>query len=744
MAIKNKFIKRLISTVIIATLAMSSVAIASEVEIAEEPVNEAEMQEVNSLRTFRRTSNSSEFKNFTLDVQYHQTLAREHASMLNDFRTSDTWYWNEDNETKTTVTGLSALTYDYDLEQVAMQRAAELLFRYNHTRPNDKDCFTVYENTDINGLFDRGENIGIILCLSDSEVNEDTEYDMLCDFREESYNYDGQGHRRNMLTPSDTVFAVAHASYGALHTWVQLFGTHNDGSTYTEPLDSSKQMTVEVKKSLIYDPSNIDFSKSDAEIEAELPADVCLVSRSKNIYNSKMQLTDKTYWRFIAAVSKRSNRVVIPNESFNMQTEHYTIPVEVDPRDTGDEISSIDRDNQDNYSTYNVTPIYNQTNARNMLQSINEFRTSDTWWYNYENEKEDISGLSALTYDYGLEQIAMQRLAELIFRKHKFHYRPDATSFKTAFGNFDGSINENFRYLDSDVSNQDILNGLKEVGYMADPESNRRNMLDSKWTHTGIAYAKFNNHTYFVQEFSDKPLSQTETTALNDAKQYSVRVYKPLISTDNYAYENEYVVIPPQETTNENQDPENGNNSSEENNNNPQEENSNPPSDKTPLSDENTVSNNIVKSSYKTKIDVSSMFSTPGAVKTKYKSSNKKAAKVNKNGIVTGGKKAGAATITKLVKYNKKGSWETAGSITIQNYYPKLPKKKNVSVGSTISMNSLISGMEEDPIKWESSKPSVVTISENGMAVALMKGSAKLTPVFSSGKAKVKTTIKVK
>ena len=52
--------------------------------------------------------------------------------------------------------------------------------------------------------------------------------------------------------------------------------------------------------------------------------------------------------------------------------------------------------------------------------------------------------------------------------------------------------------------------------------------------------------------------------------------------------------------------------------------------------------------------------------------------------------------------------------------------------------------MDEIPTGWESSKPSVVSVTADGTATALSTGSAKLTPIFSSGKAKVKTTIKVK
>lgn len=62
-----------------------------------------------------------------LGVTYQQTDARGMLQLVNDFRASDqAWYWNEDDQTKTDLSGkLQPFTYDYKLEQVAMQRAAE-------------------------------------------------------------------------------------------------------------------------------------------------------------------------------------------------------------------------------------------------------------------------------------------------------------------------------------------------------------------------------------------------------------------------------------------------------------------------------------------------------------------------------------------------------------------------------------------------------------------------------------------
>ena len=68
----------------------------------------------------------------SISVQYGQTEARTILNMINEMRASstDAWYWNPDNTTKTYCTDLQPLQYDYDLEKTAMQRAAEIAIVY--------------------------------------------------------------------------------------------------------------------------------------------------------------------------------------------------------------------------------------------------------------------------------------------------------------------------------------------------------------------------------------------------------------------------------------------------------------------------------------------------------------------------------------------------------------------------------------------------------------------------------------
>lgn len=110
--------------------------------------------------------------------------------LTNSFRTgSEAWYWNKDNSTKTTCTGLKALTLDEDLCKAAKIRANEIVSNFSHTRPNGSSCFTVLSDLSISykGV---GENIA---------AGNRTVSGTFTQWKKENENYSGQGHRRNML-----------------------------------------------------------------------------------------------------------------------------------------------------------------------------------------------------------------------------------------------------------------------------------------------------------------------------------------------------------------------------------------------------------------------------------------------------------------------------------------------------------------------------------------------------------------
>ena len=175
--------------------------------------------------------------NVQLDVTYSQTDAREMLTLVNDFRTGDqAWYWDEDDTTKIDLTDqLQGLTYDYSLERVAMQRAAEIVVTYSHTRPDGSSCFTAFDEFGAT-YTSAAENIAIGYTSAEA---------VFVAWREDNEDYAGQGHRRNMLSEDVTSIGIAHVVYGGRDFWVQEFGTLTNPNT--TPTTPATDATVDIR-----------------------------------------------------------------------------------------------------------------------------------------------------------------------------------------------------------------------------------------------------------------------------------------------------------------------------------------------------------------------------------------------------------------------------------------------------------------------------------------------------------------
>ena len=172
----------------------------------------------------------------TLSGVSHQSDARSTLSLINSFRTGpDAWYWNESNTAKVSSPG-SALTYDYALEQIAMQRAAEIAVSFSHTRPDGTRCFTCTYN----GVQSWGENIAM------GSAGYYSPEDIFVLWREDDDDYSGQGHRRNMLKTDFTAVGIACFEYDGYVWWVQEFGYDVSSVPYTAPADGAASFTVDV------------------------------------------------------------------------------------------------------------------------------------------------------------------------------------------------------------------------------------------------------------------------------------------------------------------------------------------------------------------------------------------------------------------------------------------------------------------------------------------------------------------
>ena len=179
-----------------------------------------------------------------ISVQYGQTEARTILDMINEMRTSDydAWCWDETNTKKEAYWG-DALTYDYDLEKLAMKRAAELVIRYDHDRPNAEDFSSIYKEENVTGWQAAGENIAIGY-HSAQAVN--------TAWREDGEDYNGQGHRRNMLNPKFNCVGIGHVKYDGCDYWVEEFACRPSvNTTKTSAIDNEQITAISLIKSKI-------------------------------------------------------------------------------------------------------------------------------------------------------------------------------------------------------------------------------------------------------------------------------------------------------------------------------------------------------------------------------------------------------------------------------------------------------------------------------------------------------------
>lgn len=197
------------------------------------------------------------------NMEYGQTEARKILGMINEMRTgSDAWYWNEDNSAKVTCSGLSELVYDYTLEKIAMQRAAEIALSFSHTRPDGTICFSAFSEFGKGG-YNYGENIA---AGSSTAAGANTQW------REDDEDYNGQGHRRNMLDSEFNSVGIGHVKFGGVHYWVEVFNLSSSLDVdETEALDSEKTVEVKIDSDNV---TKVEVTPESDKVEAKLKKEV--------------------------------------------------------------------------------------------------------------------------------------------------------------------------------------------------------------------------------------------------------------------------------------------------------------------------------------------------------------------------------------------------------------------------------------------------------------------------------------
>lgn len=131
--------------------------------------------------------------------------------------------------------------------------------------------------------------------------------------------------------------------------------------------------------------------------------------------------------------------------------------------------------------------------------------------------------------------------------------------------------------------------------------------------------------------------------------------------------------------------------------------------------------------------------------KLKWKTSNRRAATVSQNGVVTP-VKAGTTVITVTTENGK------SAKVTVTVVDPTVPTKVKLNKSSTITLKkgetyqlkaTLTPDTAVTTLKWKSSKKSVATVSGDGLVEAKKKGTTTITVSTKNGKtAKVKVRVK--
>ncbi|MBO4921145.1 MAG: leucine-rich repeat protein [Lachnospiraceae bacterium] len=190
-----------------------------------------------------------------IEPVFNQTEARSMLDSINAFRTgSDAWYWNSSNTEKVQATGLGELVYDYELEKVAMQRAAEIALYWDHTRPDGRSTWSAYTDLGYSSGA-KGENIAAGYASANSAF---------VGWREDNDKYSGQGHRRNMLGSGFKAIGIACVTVNGTKYWVQEFSSNTPSGSATAANDSATLVTVKVSDSSI---SNVKYTVSDITVD---------------------------------------------------------------------------------------------------------------------------------------------------------------------------------------------------------------------------------------------------------------------------------------------------------------------------------------------------------------------------------------------------------------------------------------------------------------------------------------------
>ena len=195
---------------------------------------------------------------------------------------------------------------------------------------------------------------------------------------------------------------------------------------------------------------------------------------------------------------------------------------------------------------------YGQTEARTILNMINEMRTSSTdawYWKQDDTTKTYCTNLQPLQYDYDLEKTAMQRAAEIAIIYS--HTRPNNKDTFSAF--YENSVY--YTYAGENIAAgygtaNSVNDGWREDNELYAGQGHRRNMLNSKFNCVGIGHVYYNGFHYWVENFAyrDK-VNTTPVSADNTETTLTIPVATSKISNFNITFDKDEYSLKTGEST---------------------------------------------------------------------------------------------------------------------------------------------------------------------------------------------------
>lgn len=224
------------------------------------------------------------FYKATAQVDYHQTEARTMLQYVNDFRTGEEAYYNSSDGGVVSLVGtLKPLEYSYSLEEIAMQRAAEIAVQAlgNHSRPNGQGFSSLMSS---DGICSNGENFGISSYPS--------VYHFYESLREDDLPYESQGHRRNMLG-NYKYMGVGYVEYCGWGFLVQEFGGSSAvAGTESAAVDGMVAAVIEVSSGNVYSYNNVTAEPEAIQLAPGGSTDIPTVSAELFLVDDFMLNTD--------------------------------------------------------------------------------------------------------------------------------------------------------------------------------------------------------------------------------------------------------------------------------------------------------------------------------------------------------------------------------------------------------------------------------------------------------------------